>query len=141
MQNIKKLLRLLMIKNKLFILFVISFFLFINNSYSKIDDLDKLKKISKNIRCLICQGQSIDDSNSEFAIIIKNLILKKIDEGASDEMIYEFLKSKYGDWIVYKPEFKPYNYFLWFMPYFIFFVGGILIFIKVMKKRSKINDL
>ena len=136
MQNIKKLLRLLMIKNKLFILFVISFFLFINNSYSKIDDLDKLKKISKNIRCLICQGQSIDDSNSEFAIIIKNLILKKIDEGASDEMIYEFLKSKYGDWIVYKPEFKPYNYFLWFMPYFIFFVGGILIFIKVMKKRS-----
>jgi cytochrome c-type biogenesis protein CcmH len=124
-------------KNKLFILILIGLFFSINNSYSKEDHLDKLKKISKNIRCLICQGQSIDDSNSDFAINIKYVILKKLNEGSSEDEIYDFLKSKYGDWIVYKPEFKLYNLLLWLIPYFIFFIGGILIYQKIFKKNEK----
>ena len=122
-------------KNKLFILILIGLFFSINNSYSKEDHLDELKKISKNIRCLICQGQSIDDSNSDFAINIKYVILKKLNKGASEDEIYDFLKSKYGDWIVYKPEFKLYNLLLWLIPYFIFFIGGILIYQKIFKKN------
>ena len=122
-------------KNKLFILILIGFFFSINSSYSKEDHLDELKKISKNIRCLICQGQSIDDSNSDFAINIKYVILKKLNEGSSEDEIYDFLKSKYGDWIVYKPEFKLYNLLLWLIPYFIFFIGGILIYQKIFKKN------
>ena len=124
-------------KNKLFILILIGFFFSINNTYSKEDHLDELKKISKNIRCLICQGQSIDDSNSDFAINIKYVILKKLNEGSSEDEIYDFLKSKYGDWIVYKPEFKLYNLLLWLIPYFIFFIGGILIYQKIFKKNEK----
>ena len=124
-------------KNKLFILILIGFFFSINISYSKEDHLDELKKISKNIRCLICQGQSIDDSNSDFAINIKYVILKKLNEGSSEDEIYDFLKSKYGDWIVYKPEFKLYNLLLWLIPYFIFFIGGILIYQKIFKKNEK----
>ena len=124
-------------KNKLFILILIGLFFSINSSYSKEDHLDELKKISKNIRCLICQGQSIDDSNSDFAINIKYVILKKLNEGSSDDEIYDFLKSKYGDWIVYKPEFKLYNLLLWLIPYFIFFIGGILIYQKIFKKNEK----
>ncbi len=124
-------------KNKLFILILIGLFFSINNSYSKEDHLDELKKISKNIRCLICQGQSIDDSNSDFAINIKYVILKKLNEGSSEDEIYDFLKSKYGDWIVYKPEFKLYNLLLWIIPYFIFFIGGILIYQKIFKKNEK----
>ena len=124
-------------KNKLFILILIGLFFSINSSYSKEDHLDELKKISKNIRCLICQGQSIDDSNSDFAINIKYVILKKLDEGSSEDEIYDFLKSKYGDWIVYKPEFKLYNLLLWLIPYFIFFIGGILIYQKIFKKNEK----
>ena len=124
-------------KNKLFILILIGFFFNINSSYSKEDHLDELKKISKNIRCLICQGQSIDDSNSDFAINIKYVILKKLNEGSSEDEIYDFLKSKYGDWIVYKPEFKLYNLLLWLIPYFIFFIGGILIYQKIFKKNEK----
>ena len=122
-------------KNKLFILILIGLFFSINNSYSKEDHLDELKKISKNIRCLICQGQSIDDSNSDFAINIKYVILIKLNEGSSEDEIYDFLKSKYGDWIVYKPEFKLYNLLLWLIPYFIFFIGGILIYQKIFKKN------
>jgi|TARA_Y100001949_G_scaffold168757_1_gene167891 cytochrome c-type biogenesis protein CcmH len=124
-------------KNKLFILILIGLFFSINSSYSKEDHLDELKKISKNIRCLICQGQSIDDSNSDFAINIKYVILKKLNEGSSEDEIYDFLKSKYGDWIVYKPEFKLYNLLLWLIPYFIFFIGGILIYQKIFKKNEK----
>ena len=124
-------------KNKLFILILIGLFFSINNSYSKEDHLDELKKISKNIRCLICQGQSIDDSNSDFAINVKYVILKKLNEGSSEDEIYDFLKSKYGDWIVYKPEFKLYNLLLWLIPYFIFFIGGILIYQKIFKKNEK----
>ena len=124
-------------KNKLFILILIGLFFSINNSYSKEDHLDELKKISKNIRCLICQGQSIDDSNSDFAINIKYVILKKLNEGSPEDEIYDFLKSKYGDWIVYKPEFKLYNLLLWLIPYFIFFIGGILIYQKIFKKNEK----
>ena len=128
---------LLIMKNKLFILILIGLFFSINNSYSKEDHLDELKKISKNIRCLICQGQSIDDSNSDFAINIKYVILKKLNEGSSEDEIYDFLKSKYGEWIVYKPEFKLYNLLLWLIPYFIFFIGGILIYQKIFKKNEK----
>ena len=124
-------------KNKLFILILIGLFFSINSSYSKEDHLDELKKISKNIRCLICQGQSIDDSNSDFAINIKYVILKKLNEGSSEDEIYDFLKSKYGDWIVYKPEFKLYNLLLWLIPYFIFLIGGILIYQKIFKKNEK----
>ena len=124
-------------KNKLFILILIGLFFSINSCYSKEDLLDELKKISKNIRCLICQGQSIDDSNSDFAINIKYVILKKLNEGSSEDEIYDFLKSKYGDWIVYKPEFKLYNLLLWLIPYFIFFIGGILIYQKIFKKNEK----
>ena len=124
-------------KNKLFILILIGLFFSINSSYSKEDHLDELKKISKNIRCLICQGQSIDDSNSDFAFNIKYVILKKLNEGSSEDEIYDFLKSKYGDWIVYKPEFKLYNLLLWLIPYFIFFIGGILIYQKIFKKNEK----
>ncbi len=126
-------------KNKLFILILIGLFFSINNSYSKEDHLDELKKISKNIRCLICQGQSIDDSNSDFAINIKYVILKKLNKGSSEDEIYDFLKSKYGDWIVYKPEFKLYNLLLWIIPYFIFFIGDILIYQKIFKKNEKIQ--
>ena len=61
-------------------------------------------KITKNLRCLVCQGQSVYDSQSDFALSMKILIQNKIDEGKNDEQIYEYLKAKYGEWIVYDPE-------------------------------------
>ena len=77
-------------KNKLLISILIIFILNITNSYTQDDNFEELKKISKNIRCLICQGQSIDESNSDFAINVKYLILKKLDEGSSETEIYNF---------------------------------------------------
>ena len=95
----------------------------------------KVDEISKNLRCLICQGQSVYDSNSEFALSVKTLILQKLNTGSSENDIYNFLKSKYGDWIVYEPEINKYTLLLWLLPLFLFIFGGLLIIRKLFINR------
>ena len=92
---------------------------------------DKVDKISKNLRCLVCQGQSIYDSQSDFAESIKILINKKIEEGKKEKEIYEFFKTKYGEWIVYDPEINKNTFLLWVIPLILFVFGGLLIIRKV----------
>ena len=93
-------------------------------------------KITKNLRCLICQGQSVYDSDSEFAISLKIVVDNKINEGLSEKQIYSYFQSKYGDWILYDPLFNKNTYFLWLIPLLIFFVGGAIIFKKFFKKTK-----
>ncbi len=93
-------------------------------------------KIYKNLRCLICQGQSIADSNSDFAQTIKSVINDKISEGMNEKQIYNFLAEKYGDWILYKPPLKNSSYLLWALPYVFFIFGAIAIFL-LFKKTLK----
>ena len=111
------------------------FFLFsFNLSNAENDDLKN--KISKNLRCLICQGQSVYDSDSEFANSIKIIINKKLDEGQSENQIYDFLEGKYGEWILYDPKFNKSTYFLWLLPVLIFLLGGaILLKLFIIKKN------
>ena len=115
-------------KLKFFLFFLIFLSFFEISSAENNNEL--VNKISKNIRCLICQGQSIYDSNSEFALSIKTLISDKLASGNSEDEIYNFLKAKYGDWIVYEPSFSKHTYFLWLFPLILFIFGGILILRK-----------
>ena len=94
---------------------------------------NKINKITKNLRCLICQGQSIYDSQSEFANSLKKVVEDKINENMTEKQIYKFLTDKYGEWILYEPEFNKNTYFLWLFPLAIFIFGGILIFKKNIK--------
>ena len=126
-------------KYKIFILTLFFKILNINNIFANEQKFEKLKIISKNIRCLVCQGQSIDESNSDFAINIKKVIFSKLNDNLTEEEIYTFLKSKYGEWIIYKPEFNVYNFLLWFIPYIVLLIGGIYIFFKIIKKSRKIS--
>ena len=96
---------------------------------------NRVDEISKNLRCFICQGQSVYDSNSEFALSVKTLIYEKLKEGDSEDDIYDFLKSKYGDWIVYEPEINKYTALLWLLPLFLFIFGGLLIVRKLFINR------
>ena len=96
-----------------------------NNISTEVD------KISKNLRCLICQGQSVYDSQSDFALSMKKLIKNKLENGESEKQIYEYLKIKYGEWIVYDPEFNKKNLMLWIFPLILFIFGGLLIYRKV----------
>ena len=106
------------------------FFLFFQN-HSLASSSQQVDKISKNLRCLICQGQSVYDSQSEFALSMKLLIKEKLEKGISEKEIYDFLKNQYGDWIVYDPKFDKKTLLLWGFPLILFIFGGILIFRKV----------
>ena len=92
-------------------------------------------KITKNLRCLICQGQSIYDSDSEFANSVKLVVRNKIIDGASEKQIYDFLSTKYGDWILYDPKFNKNTYLLWFLPLLILLLGGAIIMKKLIKNK------
>tara|TARA_B100000945_G_C20117103_1_gene473062 strand:- start:126 stop:488 length:363 start_codon:yes stop_codon:yes gene_type:complete len=92
-------------------------------------------KIYNNLRCLVCQGQTIGDSNSEFAQTIKSVVNDKLNQGMKENEIYSFLSDKYGDWILYKPPFKSNSYALWILPYLIF-VFGIFILFLILRKKS-----
>ena len=115
--------------------FLIIFFLLSPNS-SIAQDSDLKNKITKNLRCLICQGQSVHDSDSEFANSLKILVEKKLTEGLEEEQIYEYLKEKYGEWILYEPEFNKNTYFLWLLPILMFLIGGAIIFKLFIIKKS-----
>ena len=113
-------------------------FLFISFSQLKSDEKnDDLKnKILKNIRCLICQGQSVYDSESDFAFSIKLIVEKQINGGSTEDQIYEFLRKKYGDWIIYDPQLKKNTYILWLLPILLFLFGGAIIYRSLIIKKN-----
>jgi len=117
------------------LVFILILSLNIFNSNASSNSIDQ-NEIHKNLRCLICQGQSVAESNSEFAQTIKLVVQDLIAEGKTENEIYTFLIEKYGDWIVYKPQFNQQNLALWILPYLIFVIGGLIIFFLV-KKRGR----
>ena len=112
-------------------------FLIFNLSSLYAEEKNLKTEITKNLRCLICQGQSVYDSDSEFANSIKVLIDEKIKQGQDKQEIYQYLKDRYGQWILYEPEFSKNTYFLWIFPVFIFLIGGFLIFRLFIIKKTK----
>ena len=93
-------------------------------------------KILKNIRCLICQGQSVYDSESEFSSSIKLIVDRKINEGLKEKQIYQFLREKYGDWVIFDPQLNKNTYVLWLLPLLLFLFGGAIIFKKLKNKKK-----
>ena len=116
--------------------FLIILFLIINTKLYADEKNGLDTRIFKNLRCLVCQGQTIAESNSDFAQTIKVVVRDQINQGNNEEEIYEFLSEKYGEWIVYKPKFNYINSFLWFSPYIVLILGGYLIF-KLFRKRRQ----
>ena len=116
--------------------FLIIILLIFNINLSANENIGIDTKIFKNLRCLVCQGQTIAESNSDFAQTIKIVVRDKISQGSNEKEIYEFLSEKYGEWIVYKPKFNYINSLLWISPYIVLILGGYLIF-KYFRKRSQ----
>ena len=114
----------------------IFFFIFSFNYSKAYNNEDIHNKITKNLRCLICQGQSVYDSDSEFANSLKVLVEKKLNEGLSERQIYEYFKDKYGEWILYDPELNKNTYLLWLLPILIFLIGGAIILNSFIIKKK-----
>jgi len=119
-------------KLKLILITLIFNFSLANGVEKKVDQ----NTIHKNLRCLVCQGQSIADSNSDFAQTIKLVVKDLIKDGKTEREIYSFMADKYGEWIVFKPELNKHNFLLWFLPYLALIFGGIIIFIIVRRRRN-----
>jgi len=135
-----------MIKNIfIIIIYALLFQLFSNNLNAvEPDEILKNKRqevrarnISKNIRCMVCQNQSIDESNAELAKDLRILIREQIKNGKKDEQIYKFLTDRYGDFILLQPRLKKNTILLWFLP-FIFLIIGIFIIFYHDRKSKKI---
>tara|TARA_B100000674_G_scaffold440702_1_gene403759 strand:- start:45 stop:422 length:378 start_codon:yes stop_codon:yes gene_type:complete len=118
---------------KIHFFLIILFNLFSSNLLS---DENLKNKIYKNLRCLVCQGQSIADSNSDFAQTLKNVVDDKLKDGMQEKEVYNFLSEKYGDWILYNPPLNVKSYILWILPY-LYFIFGVGLFIFFYKKTIK----
>ncbi len=129
-----------------FILIILSFLLFqlITNFSYAVEPEEILKNpkyelrarnISKNVRCMVCQNQSIDESSAPLAKDLRILIRDKIKEGKKDEEIYKFLTDRYGDFILLKPPLNSKNLILWLLP-FVFFILGIYVVLYHNKKSN-----
>ena len=127
---------------KIFILFCLIFstiFTYPKISISGEQTIEKrLNEISNNVRCLVCRNQSIYDSNSDFANDIKKIIRIHLKDNKSDQFIYKFLKSRYGEYILFKPPFQTNTLILWVLPFILIISGLIFFTFKFLKFRK--ND-
>jgi len=96
----------------------------------------RARNISKNIRCMVCQNQSIDESNAQLAKDLRILIRNKIKEGNNNEEIYKFLTDRYGDFILLKPPFKLSTLALWVLPFVFFIIGTFIVFVQNKKAKK-----
>ena len=119
-------------KFKLILITLLLNFSLVSGAEKKVDQ----NIIHKNLRCLVCQGQSIADSNSDFAQTIKLVVKDLIKDGKTEREIYDFMAGKYGDWIVFKPQVNKQNFILWFLPYLALVLGGVIIFFLFKGKRN-----
>ena len=136
-------------KNKNFII-IITFFLiqlFYNNCYAvepneilenKSHEL-RARNISKNIRCMVCQNQSIDESNAPLAKDLRILIREKIKNGHSNKEIYKFLTDRYGEFILLNPPINLGTLALWFLPFGLVLIGIFILFYHHKKSKKLIK--
>ena len=118
-------------------IFLIILFVFFISAQLAMASTEREINIYKNIRCLVCQGQSLNDSNSDFAIDLKKVIKKKIINKKSDKEIYNYLTERYGDWILFNPPLKINTFLLWGFPLMFALLGGVFIYIKVVVPHSR----
>ena len=122
------------ILNLLYIFFTIS----LVNSQENFDYNNiKAKELYEELRCLVCQNQSLLDSDAPLAIDLKNLVLEKLEEGASNDEIKDFLVERYGEFILLKPTFSLKNILLWVAPFMFVIFGFFITFIFIRKSSGK----
>ena len=120
--------------NKILIIFVLIFFNFKSIAVSSTSFEEQTINITKNLRCLICQGQTIHESNSDFAESMKKYIKSELENGKNKEEIFSSLVEKYGQWIVYDPGISKNTLLLWALPLLLFLIGGAIIVNKIFRK-------
>ena len=102
-------------------------------------DEDRYKELITEIRCLVCQNQSLADSDAELAHDLRQEVYDLMQKGQDNPQIVDFLVYRYGDFVLYKPPVKPSTYWLWYGP-FALLILGIIMLIKTVRQRGKQTD-
>lgn len=112
-------------------LFIALFFLInLNASYSMLTTEDRMRNLANELRCMVCQNQSLLESDSELAKDLKSLIKEKFNEGKSEQEVKTYLVERYGEFILFKPSFKFSNLLLWLSPILSILIVGFIAFRK-----------
>ena len=96
----------------------------------------RAREISKNLRCLVCQNQSIDDSDADLARDLRMLVRERLNAGDSDDAVVDYVVSRYGDFVLLDPPFKGTTYVLWFGPLLIAALGIMAVFFFFHRRRT-----
>ena len=119
---------------KILIIFTLTCLSFKNTAISSTFSEEQTINITKNLRCLICQGQTIHESNSDFAESMKKYIKGELESGKTNDEVFSSLIEKYGQWIVYDPGISRNTLLLWALPLLLFLIGGAIIGKRIFKK-------
>ena len=122
------------LKIKILIIFILTCLSFKNTAQSSSFSEEQTINITKNLRCLICQGQTIHESNSDFAESMKKYIKSELENGKTNDEVFASLIEKYGKWIVYDPGISRNTLLLWALPLLLFLIGGVIIAKKIFRK-------
>lgn len=99
----------------------------------------RAREISKNLRCLVCQNQSIDESNADLARDLRIIVRERLVAGDSDENVVGFIVARYGDWVLLRPPFKPKTWILWLGPFGIAGIAGFM-FWGFYRRQPRLED-
>lgn len=98
----------------------------------------RVVEVSEQLRCLVCQNQSIADSNAELAVDLRNQVIEQVKAGKTNKEIVDYMVERYGDFVLYKPPFKASTYILWLGPIALFLVGLIAFYVNLRRRKQTV---
>lgn len=101
---------------------------------------ERVMSVSAELRCLVCQGQSLSDSNSDFARDMRQQIKEMMESGKSDREVVDFMVERYGDYVRYRPPFKATTVLLWFGPFLLLGLGVGVLYWNILRRKKKIVE-
>jgi cytochrome c-type biogenesis protein CcmH len=95
----------------------------------------RVQKLSEELRCLVCQNQTIADSHADLAVDLRKQIRNKLAQGQTDQQILDFMVQRYGDFVLYRPPLKATTVLLWVGPFALLLVGGVALALNIRRRR------
>jgi cytochrome c-type biogenesis protein CcmH len=100
----------------------------------------RVMAISEELRCLVCQNQSLADSHADLAVDLKNQVREKLKQGMSERQIVDYMVERYGDFVLYRPPLKATTFLLWFGPFVLLAAGLAALFVRLAKRRGSAGE-
>ena len=126
-------------RNYLFLLIIFLFSVTPNETVQAAEDAaleQRVQRLSEELRCLVCQNQSLADSHADLAVDLKNQVREKFKQGASEQDVIAFMTERYGDFVLYRPPVKATTWLLWFGPGLLMVAGLIALFLRLRRRAT-----